>query len=149
MMKTYGMFVFGLSTAAYQELQRQTDWRHRAQGRVGRRPARQFLGPGEDTITITGTLLPQFTGGQQNLDQLRQMTDQGAAWPLIEGWGTYYGLYVIASLNERKSNFMRDGAAQQIEFDLKLERLDEDDRARLASTATMRALATGLSRALA
>ncbi len=27
MMMTYGMFVFGLSTAAYQELQRQTAWR--------------------------------------------------------------------------------------------------------------------------
>lgn len=148
MMMTLGMFVFGLSTAAYQELQRQTAWRHQAQGRVGRRPARQFLGPGEDTITLTGTLLPQFTGGQQSLDELRKMGEKGAAWPLIEGSGTYYGLYVIASLNERKSRFMRDGAAQQIEFDLKLERLDDDDTSRLASTAALRALATGL-RALA
>ncbi|MEQ6887924.1 contractile injection system protein, VgrG/Pvc8 family [Halomonas sp. CS7] len=50
--------------------------------------------------------------------------NQSAAWPLIEGSGTYYGLYVIVSLNERKSDFFRDGAAQQIEFDLKLERID-------------------------
>ena len=149
MMMAYGLFVFGLSTAAYQELQRQTDWRHQSQGRIGRRPARQFLGPGEETITLTGTLLPQFTGGQQSLDQLRQMADQGAAWPLIEGAGTYYGLYVIASLNERKSEFFRDGAAQQIEFDLRLERIDEDDSAQLASNAAMRALATGLAGALA
>ncbi|QFT84478.1 Phage P2 GpU [Halomonas sp. THAF12] len=149
MMMTLGMFVFSLSTAAYQELQRQTDWRHQSQGRIGRRPARQFLGPGEETITLTGTLLPQFTGGQQSLDQLRQMADQGAAWPLIEGAGTYYGLYVIGSLNERKSEFFRDGAAQQIEFDLRLKRIDEDDSAQLASTAAMRALATGLAGALA
>lgn len=75
---------------------------------------------------------------------------QSAAWPLIEGSGTYYGLYVIVSLNERKSDFFfRDGAAQQIEFDLKLERIDEDDSAQLASTAAMRALATGLNGALA
>ncbi|MBZ5876000.1 phage tail protein [Chromohalobacter israelensis] len=149
MMMTLGMFVFGLSTAAYQELQRQTDWRQQSQSRVGRRAARQFLGPGADTITLTGTLLPQFTGGQQSLDDLRDMGDQGDAWPLIEGTGVYYGTYVIASLSERKSEFMRDGAAQKIEFDLKLERLDEDDIDRLASNASLRALATGLREALA
>lgn len=75
--------------------------------------------------------------------------NQSAAWPLIEGSGTYYGLYVIVSLNERKSDFFRDGATQQIEFDLKLERIDEDDSAQLASTAAMRALTTGLGWALA
>lgn len=126
MMMVYGMFVFGLSTAAYQELQRQTAWRHAPQGRVGVRPSRQFLGPGEDTVTLTGTLLPQFTGGQQNLDQLRAMANTGAAWPLIEGNGSYYGLYVIENLGERKSAHMRDGTAQRIEFDIVLQRIDED-----------------------
>ncbi|SDG27274.1 hypothetical protein SAMN05216571_10810 [Onishia taeanensis] len=144
MMMTLGMFVFGLSTAAYQELQRQTQWRHQSQGRVGRRPARQFLGAGDDTITLTGTLLPQFTGGQQHLDQLREMANQGAAWPLIEGSGLYYGLFVIERLNERKSSFMRDGAAQQIEFDLTLQRLDEDSPDQLASGLALRALSTSL-----
>lgn len=127
MMMSYGMFVFGLDTAAYQELQRASTWRQEAQNRVGRRPARQFLGPGDDTITLSGTLLPQFTGGQQNLDELREMAQQGHAWPLIEGHGTYYGMFVVTTLNERKSRFMRDGAAQQIAFDLTLERVDEDN----------------------
>lgn len=149
MMMIFGMFVFGLSTAAYQELQRQTDWRQPSQPRVGRRAARQFLGPGADTIRLNGTLLPPFTGGQSSLDALRVMGERGDAWPLIEATGTYYGLYVIVSLNERKSAFMRDGAAQQIEFDLRLERIDEDDSARLAGTAAMRALATGPSGARA
>jgi len=125
MMMAFGMFVFSLSTAAYQELQRQTQWRHASQSRIGQRPARQFLGPGDDTIRLNGTLMPQFTGGQSNLDQLRAMADQGAAWPLIEGTGTLYGVYVIESLNERKSRHFRDGAAQQIEFDLSLARVDE------------------------
>lgn len=145
MMMVYGMFVFGLSTAAYQELQRQTAWRHAAQGRVGVRPARQYLGPGDDTITLTGTLLPQFTGGQQNLDQLRAMANQGAAWPLIEGTGSYYGLYVIESLSERKTRHFRDGLAQRIEFTLTLQSVDEDrdDLLGVLTGATARAL-TGL-----
>jgi hypothetical protein len=145
MMMVYGMFVFSLSTAAYQELQRQTAWRHAAQGRVGARPARQYLGPGEDTITLTGTLLPQFTGGQMNLDQLRAMANQGAAWPLIEGTGSYYGIYVIESLSESKSAHFRDGAAQRIEFTLTLQRVDEDrgDLLGVLTGATARAL-TGM-----
>ncbi|AQU84915.1 MULTISPECIES: phage tail protein [unclassified Halomonas] len=126
MMMTYGLFVFGLSTAAYQELQRQTDWRHVSQSRVNARPVHQYLGPGDDTINLTGTLLPMFTGGQQNLDMLRALADGGRAWPLIEGTGTYYGMFSITSLQERKSEFFRDGAAKQIEFDLKLTRIDDN-----------------------
>ncbi|MGQ7261189.1 phage tail protein [Vreelandella sp. V005] len=125
MMMSYGMFVFGLSTAAYQELQRQTTWRHASQSRVNARPTHQFLGPGDDTIRLTGQLLPMFTGGQQNLDMLRALADQGKAWPLIEGTGTYYGMFAITDLQERKSEFFRDGAAKQIDFDLKLTRIDE------------------------
>ena len=133
MMMAYGMFVFSLGTAAYQELQRQTSWRQTGQSRVGARPARQYLGPGEDTITLTGTLLPQLTGGQMHLDQLRTMANQGAAWPLIEGTGTYYGLYVIESMGEHKRHQMRDGAAQEIQFDLVLQRVDEDDASLLGA----------------
>ncbi|WP_227369847.1 phage tail protein [Halomonas sp. M20] len=147
MMMVYGMFVFSLGTAAYQEFQRQTQWRHASQSRIGARPARQFLGVGDDTITLTGTLLPEFTGGQSNLDQLRQMADEGAAWPLIEGTGTLYGVYVIESLNERKSRYFKDGAAQQIEFDITLQRID-DQRTDLLGTLTNQAL-RGITGALA
>ncbi|MCC5882490.1 MAG: phage tail protein [Halomonas sp.] len=140
MMMAYGLFVFSLSTTAYQELQRQTDWRHPSQSRVGARPARQFLGQGDDTITLTGTLLPEFTGGQRHLDELRRMANEGKAWPLIEGTGRNYGLFVIERLSERKAKFFRDGAAAQIDFDLTLQRVDDDDRERLAvlDAATLR-----------
>lgn len=125
MMMSYGMFVFGLSTAAYQKLQRQTNWRHASQSRVNARPTHQFLGPGDDTIRLTGQLLPMYTGGQQNLDMLRALADQGQAWPLIEGTGTYYGMFAITDMQEGKSEFFRDGAARQIEFDIALKRIDE------------------------
>ncbi len=136
MMMTFGLFVFGLDTVAYQELQRQTAWRHASGNRIGRRPARQFLGPDDDTITLTGTLLPHFTGGQQDLDELREMANEGAAWPLIEGNGTHYGLYVIESMRERKNYHTRDGTAQRIAFTLSLQRVDDDQADRLG-TATL------------
>ncbi|MGA4493790.1 phage tail protein [Vreelandella venusta] len=141
MMMVYGMFVFALDTAAYQELQRQTRWRQEAQGRVGLLPARQFLGPGEDTINLTGTLHPQFTGGQPHLDQLRDMASQGHAWPLIEGTGKNYGFFVLESLKERKVALMRDGAAQQIDFDMVLHRVEEDNGNLLAMLGPLAGMA--------
>lgn len=147
MMMTYGMFVFGVSTAAYQSLQRQTEWRHSAQSRINARPARQYLGPGDDNITLSGTLLPMFTGGQQNLDQLRKMAGEGKAWPLIEGSGYYYGMYAIASMEENKSEFFADGAARQIEFTLSLTRIDEQrkDLLGMLQSSALRTLTGALS----
>lgn len=133
MMMAYGMFVFALDSAPYQQLQRQTRWRHDSQSRVGARPARQFLGPGDDTITLSGRLLPELTGGQQNLDDLRSMADRGLAWPLVEGTGVNYGVYVIESLDEDKSVFFRDGLAQQIDFNLALARVDDDRRVQIGT----------------
>ena len=39
MMMALGMFVFSLETLAYQEFQRQTDWRHGSTSRIGSTPA--------------------------------------------------------------------------------------------------------------
>ena len=70
-----------------------------------------------------------------------------AAWPLIEGNGTYYGLYVLESLQESKTHQMRDGSAQRIAFSLTLQRVD-DDRADLLGSLTG-ALARAASEVLA
>ena len=52
MMMALGFFVFSVPTAAYNEFQRSTQWGHNSQSRVGQRPAYQYLGPGEDTVTL-------------------------------------------------------------------------------------------------
>ncbi|MFC0708843.1 phage tail protein [Azorhizophilus paspali] len=126
MMMALGQFVFSLSTLAYQEFQRQTDWRHSSTSRIGVRPARQFLGPGDDSITLPGVLLPELTGGLPSLDKIREMADTGKAWVLVEGTGRIYGLCVIESLSETHSLFFADGTARRIEFSLVLKRIDDD-----------------------
>ncbi|OLU22487.1 oxidoreductase [Pseudomonas sp. PA15(2017)] len=125
MMMSLGMFVFSLHTLAYQEFQRQTEWRHGTTSRIGTNPARQYLGRGEDSITLPGTLLPELAGTALSLDQLRQMADTGSAWPLVEGTGRVYGLWVIESLSETRSYFFANGAARRIEFNLVLKRVDD------------------------
>ncbi|HAH9644343.1 phage regulatory CII family protein [Escherichia coli] len=65
------------------------------------------------------------TGGRLSLLALEQMAEQGKAWPLIEGSGTIYGMYVIEGLNQTKTEFFRDGMPRRIEFTLSLKRVDE------------------------
>lgn len=108
-----------------QQLQYQRSWRHAANSRVNRRPSTQFLGPDNDMLTLSGVLMPEITGGRLSLLALEQMAEQGKAWPLIEGSGTIYGMYVIEGLNQTKTEFFRDGMPRRIEFTLSLKRVDE------------------------
>lgn len=133
MMMALGMFVFGMHTLAYQEFQRQTDWRHSSTSRIGTNPARQFLGRGDDAITLPGVLVSGLTGTQVSLDVLRQMADTGKAWALIEGTGRIYGLWVIESMQETRTYFFKDGAARRIEFTLTLKRIDDGETDRLGA----------------
>lgn len=126
MMMAFGQFVFSLSTLAYQDLQRETSWRHPSNSRVGARPARQFVGPGEETMKLSGLLLPNFAGEVSSLDELRAMGAEGSAWPLVDGTGIVYGQFVIESLSETRTLFYSDGSARRIEFQLHLARVDDD-----------------------
>ncbi|EOC1089969.1 phage tail protein [Cronobacter sakazakii] len=125
MMMTLGFFVFMLKTVPYQELQLQRQWRHASNSRVNARPVLQFVGPDTDTITLNGTLMPAITGGRVSMMALDQMAETGKAWPLIEGDGNIYGMFVIESINQTKKEFFRDGAPRVIEFTITLKRVDE------------------------
>jgi hypothetical protein len=140
MMMALGMFVFGLPTLAYQELQRQTEWRHPSSSRVGTNPARQFAGRGDDTLTLPGILLPELAGSLLSLDALREMANTGKAYPMVEGSGRILGLWVIERLSETRTLFFPDGTPRRIEFSLGLTRVD-DGRTDLLGAAS----ATGVN----
>ncbi|EZQ18965.1 oxidoreductase [Halopseudomonas bauzanensis] len=125
MMMALGLFVFSLPTAAYQDFQRQTAWRHPSSNRVGAGPVRQFVGKGDDTITLSGLIVPELAGKRLSLDTLRLMGDSGKAWPLVEGTGRIYGLWIIENLSETATLFFSDGAPRRIEFSLTLQRVDD------------------------
>lgn len=119
MMMIFGMFVFGISTASYQQLQRSTEWRHSSSSRVGDMPAYQFVGRGEDSITLDCSIVPEF-GMQLSLSALRTMGDTGKAFPLISGTGKVFGQYILNSVQETQTYFFKDGTPRKIEFNLKL-----------------------------
>jgi len=124
-MMTLGTFVFSLPTLAYQQLQRSNEWRHAASERVHARPAHQYVGPGEETIELSGTVAKELTAGEPSLNTLRDLAEDGQPLPLVDGRGYVYGAFVIKGISETQTLFFKDGAARGLEFSLSLVRVDE------------------------
>ncbi|ACT06661.1 P2 GpU family protein [Dickeya chrysanthemi Ech1591] len=127
MMLALGLFVFQLQTLPYSTLSRNVNYRWASNGRIGLRPAQQFLGQGNETISLNGVLCPEINGkfSKLSLSALELMAGTGRAWPLIEGSGTIYGMYVVESLQHTNTEFFSDGSAKRIEFSINLTRVDE------------------------
>ncbi|EOR05027.1 phage tail protein [Acinetobacter tandoii] len=119
MMMIFGMFVFSIPTATYQSLQRSTSWNHASNNRFGSMPAYQYVGKGEDTITLDGSIVPEF-GQQLSITALRVMGDTGKSFPLIAGNGKIYGMWKLDEVKETQTYFYEDGLPKKVEFSLKL-----------------------------
>ncbi len=122
MLMIYGLFVFSVQSAPFNELGRDTNWRWAENSRVGDAPAYQFLGKGEETITLDGVLMPEFSGGPLSLDLLRMLGDTGDAWLLMAGNGRIFGYYFVENISQTESHFIENGTPQKIEFTLTLKK---------------------------
>lgn len=141
MMMVFGMFVFMLRTTPYQQLRHSQEWRHVKNERVNQSASWQYIGAGDDTVTLEGVLYPEITGGNLSLSALETIGFAGRPWPLIEGDGRIYGMYVLARLERGKSEFDQYGNPKKIEFTLSLSRVDTDFREKLQSASVSDALA--------
>lgn len=128
-MMALGTYTFSLNTAAFQSLQRTTAWRWVAQERMRRAPARQYLGPGEDTIALAGTIHPEFRGGLGQLNAMRAEAGKGKPLWLVVARGRageIAGQWCIESITESQTRFGSGGAPKQIDFTLALSAYGED-----------------------
>lgn len=135
MMMIYGMFVFELRTLPHQQLQQSKAWRHVKNERINRSASWQYIGAGDDQITLSGVLYPEITGGEVSLSVLTTQAYTGRPWPLIDGVGHIYGMYVMTGQQTTRSELDRYGKAKKIEFTIDFQRCDEDLRERLQSSS--------------
>lgn len=120
---TLGLFVFELKSAPLATLARDTAQRWKTQDRVGKPPAAQWTGPGDDALTLDGVLMPELTGNRaRTLDVLRDMAARGKAWSLIDGEGKNQGRWFIEKVTERASGLTLTGQPRKIDFSLSLKR---------------------------
>ena len=135
MMMLLGPVVFSVETSAYEQLQRNTQYDWGSQGRLGHRalkhlgiggPAYQYIGPGDETISLNGTMFPQYNGGPLRVSLMRLTAGLGIAMPLVDGDGFFHGRWLIENVQETKSVFFDNGNARKIDFSLSLKRYNED-----------------------
>ena len=123
---TLGVFVFTRQTIPFQSLDRTASWRHPTNSVVGAMPKTQFTGKDSETVTISGRLAPEITGGKLSLAMLELMAESGAAFPLIEGADfMLMGFFVIESIQETRTELFGDGTPRLIDFTLNLKRTDD------------------------
>ena len=121
---TLGLLIFGMDTIPYQDLQRRMSWRHEESERFGQRPASQFAGPGEDTITIAGLVVPEVAGTYASIERLVEMADTGDNWPLVDGLGRVLGHCRIEGIDLAHRGIMAGGLPRGQDFSIDLKRVD-------------------------
>lgn len=124
-MMKLGDYAFGIDTAAYQRLARSTSYRWAAQERVGAHDALQFTGPGDDTITLTGSIYPDWRGGTGQLERMREQAGKGKPLMMVDGNGFIRGRWVIESVEEASDTYAKAGVPRRQRFTLQLRRYDD------------------------
>lgn len=127
-----GAFTFGVSTAAYQTLQRRIEIFWITQNRLWNAPAVQYTGEGPDLIDLDGYVLPAAGPGLRQIELLRQLAKlprlQAEPEPLllVTGYGEVLGEWVILGVEESQSSIGQLGAPMEQGFSLRLQRYVRD-----------------------
>lgn len=122
-----GDFMFSLNSAAYQEFQRQNEYRWESQNVMGAHEILQYCGPGQETITLPGVIYPEYRGGTGQIDKVRALAATGKAQTLVSASGGILGDYVIVSVQENQKVFAALGIPKKIEFQIELRNYSNGD----------------------
>ena len=115
-----GNYRFSINTAAYQTLARTSEYRWATQERLTQRPAKQFIGLGNETIELDGVIFPHYKGGLDQLEKMRAEAKKGKPLTLVDGLGNVWGLWVIESIEETQTELLNNGQPRKIEFRLSI-----------------------------
>ncbi|MGX2040663.1 phage tail protein [Methylocaldum sp. MU1018] len=119
-----GDFIFELRTAPFQQRQRSTQQRWAANNRVGLPPAHQYVGPGDDTLTLSGVLYHEVTGHAPDVEALRVLAAKGEPQLMVDDGGYLRGWWIVEGVDETGSEFFADGTPRKLEFTVHLKRTD-------------------------
>lgn len=124
-----GEFQFGISTAAFAELQRTASWEWAEQPTFRATPYLHYTGKAADTISLQCTQLTGWKSplkdGKTQAALMRDMADKATPYQLTAETGGNMGRWVILSVSETQSNFLPGGAPQKSTFDLSIKKCRE------------------------
>lgn len=132
-MMNWGGVIFHQSTRSFDRAKRSTDYNWATVDRMGptRRPAKQYVGPGEDKVTLEGVIFGtynpggEYVGGRQ-LDELHERASEGSPYLLQDGNGLVWGMFCLVNIDEEGSIFIDTGAPRKQAYTLTFERYGID-----------------------
>lgn len=122
-MYSLGLFTFKSSTMLPKSVKRDTSYNHAKVDRLGREPAKQAVGLGDDVIVMQGALYPseaKDVGGIETLAELRAIAATMQKQILVDGTGWVYGWWVINKISEGKTHLWPNSKPRKIEFTLNI-----------------------------
>jgi len=99
---------------------------HAVKAVVGARQPREFVGPADRKMTLSGTLFPDFFAragyatGLDEVETLRAMAENGKPQILVRGDGVNLGWWIIEKVSQKSSKLSADGVGKVITFDIAL-----------------------------
>lgn len=76
---------------------------------IGTLPGREFMGEGDDNLSLSGQLLPFKTGGLTELEVAHGFRRSGQRLPVMRGDGKMMGWFAITAIQEDHSELSRFG----------------------------------------
>lgn len=122
-----GDYPFSVDTAAYQQLQRSTQYRWAGQQRMGRHDALQFTGYDADSITLTGRIYPAYRSGPNQIRDMRNAASKGRPMMLVDGNGFVHGRWVVLGVDEQSDTFAPGGTPRRQSFTLTMRYRDDGE----------------------
>lgn len=120
-----GPFRFSLATACPDEISRSSSWDWKEIERIGTAPALQFTGPRAEAILLRGRIIPGFTGGVEQIAQMRALAGMGKPLFLVDGMGRVHGNWVIEAVDDTGTMHFKDGMPRIATFDVTLKKYDD------------------------
>lgn len=87
---------------------------------IGGLKPKEFMGEGDETITISGKLLPTKIGGLTELGTIDGLRVAGTALPVVRGDGRSLGWYMIESVRETHKDLGANGIGFVVSYSITL-----------------------------
>lgn len=125
----WGPFRFEVGKTAYEEFQHRHGARWEKHPIIGRRPAGQYLGPGEEMVTLRGCIYTEYVpeGAAEMVADLVQAAGLPNVYTLISADGTIHGPFRLEKARRAGSFIAPDGQAQKLAYDLEFAAHDDGD----------------------
>lgn len=111
---------------------------------VGAAPNREFVGPDDTRMVISGTLFPHFfsrhgqASGLSEVEMLRAITATGKPQCLVRGDGVNLGWWLVDRVRQRSKHLSRRGVGREIAYEIQLvQSPDAASPADILSTLTL------------